>query len=33
MHFCLVDLDKKKHRDGINSYKFLLFVFRHNLGF
>ena len=33
MLFCLDDLDKKKHRDVINSYKFLLFVFRHNLGF
>ena len=32
MLFCLDDLDKK-HRDVINSYKFLLFVFRHNLGF
>ena len=26
MLFCLDDLDKKKHRDVINSYKFLLFV-------
>ena len=32
MLFCLDDLDKK-NRDVINSYKFLLFVFRHNLGF
>ena len=32
MLFCLDDLDKKKHRDVINSLKNPLFL-RHNLGF
>ena len=32
MLFCLDDLDKKKHRDFINSLKNSFFL-RHNLGF
>ena len=32
MLFCLDDLNKKKHRDVINSLK-KSFFFRHNLGF